>query len=222
MTTLCNPHHFSFIPEQAKRCKLLGVRHCRTSILAGRDDIDSAQTGSCKMAAFPLLILHMLNKDPYHPYVVLTPTREWTSQIADRFDAFGSPMAVRCAFIIGDVDMPKQSLTLVQPHIVVTTTTASLINNGLVSIFDKLPMLNPSDDNVKGEEKKNCKPKIREGKKGQNLGQLIEAATSSSKCQFHPMMIFVSSRKVCELVGENSSNLSTKCVTLCRRSAATR
>ncbi|KAI9989390.1 hypothetical protein PInf_019669 [Phytophthora infestans] len=117
-------------PWLVKRCELLGIRHptpvqahCIPPILAGRDVIGCAQTGSGKTAAFALPILHTLSKDPYGPYaLVLTPTRELAFQIADQFNAFGSSMAVRCAVIVGGVDMLKQSLTLQQrPHIIVAT-----------------------------------------------------------------------------------------------------
>ncbi|KAF4033228.1 Helicase conserved C-terminal domain [Phytophthora infestans] len=117
-------------PWLVKRCELLGIRHptpvqahCIPPILAGRDVIGCAQTGSGKTAAFALPILHTLSKDPYGPYaLVLTPTRELAFQIADQFNAFGSSMAVRCAVVVGGVDMLKQSLTLQQrPHIIVAT-----------------------------------------------------------------------------------------------------
>ena len=49
---------------------------CIPPILAGRDCIGSAQTGSGKTIAFALPILQELAKDPYGIFaVVLTPTR---------------------------------------------------------------------------------------------------------------------------------------------------
>ncbi|KAJ8564322.1 hypothetical protein ON010_g7022 [Phytophthora cinnamomi] len=78
-----------------------------------------------------------------------------------------------------------------------------------------MKMLDPSEDEDEEEEKKkNYKPKIRKGKKDQDLEQLLEAATSSSKRQLRSMMIFVSTCKMCELVGEIGNELGTKCVTL--------
>ncbi|TDH67459.1 hypothetical protein CCR75_005963 [Bremia lactucae] len=117
-------------PWLVKRCELMGIRqptpvqsHCIPPILSGRDVIGCAQTGSGKTAAFALPILHTLSKDPYGPYaLVLTPTRELAFQISEQFNAFGSSMAIRCAVIVGGVDMLKQSLTLQQrPHIIVAT-----------------------------------------------------------------------------------------------------
>lgn len=64
-------------------CSSLGMsmptevqRGCIPAVLAGRDVIGLAQTGSGKTAAFALPILQSLAKDPYGVYAVaLTPTR---------------------------------------------------------------------------------------------------------------------------------------------------
>lgn len=64
-------------------CKSLGMTQptevqqgCIPSILAGRDVIGTAHTGSGKTAAFALPILQKLAQDPYGVYaLVLTPTR---------------------------------------------------------------------------------------------------------------------------------------------------
>lgn len=49
---------------------------CIPPVLAGRDCIGSAQTGSGKTIAFALPILQELSKDPYGIFaLVLTPTR---------------------------------------------------------------------------------------------------------------------------------------------------
>lgn len=117
-------------PWIVKKSELVGIRHptpvqanCIPPILAGRDVIGCAQTGSGKTAAFALPILHTLSKDPYGPFaVVLTPTRELAYQIADQFNVFGSSMGVRSAVIVGGVDMLKQALELQQrPHIIIAT-----------------------------------------------------------------------------------------------------
>jgi hypothetical protein len=51
-------------------------RGCIPAVLAGRDVIGTAQTGSGKTAAFALPILQRLARDPYGVFaLVLTPTR---------------------------------------------------------------------------------------------------------------------------------------------------
>ena len=68
-------------------------------ILAGRDLLGIAQTGTGKTAAFALPILHRLTQAPRQVtrrgcrVLVLSPTRELASQIATMF----VPMAASCA-----------------------------------------------------------------------------------------------------------------------------
>lgn len=93
------------------------------SALLGRDIIGLAQTGSGKTAAFALPILHRLMADPQPYYaVVLAPTRELAIQIAEQFEGLGSVIGVKCAVVVGGVDMMAQSITLSRkPHIIVAT-----------------------------------------------------------------------------------------------------
>src|SRR5580700_7999638 len=66
-------------------------------LLAGRDLLGTAQTGTGKTAAFALPILHhLLRTAPRHSTrrmpvraLVISPTRELASQIADSFQAYG-------------------------------------------------------------------------------------------------------------------------------------
>lgn len=66
-----------------KQCHAVGIKSpteiqqkCIPPILAGRDCIGCAKTGSGKTAAFALPILQKLCEDPYGIFaVVLTPTR---------------------------------------------------------------------------------------------------------------------------------------------------
>lgn len=93
------------------------------SALQGRDIIGLAQTGSGKTAAFALPILHRLMDDPQPYYaVVLAPTRELAIQIAEQFEGLGSVIGVKCAVVVGGVDMMAQAITLSRkPHIIVAT-----------------------------------------------------------------------------------------------------
>lgn len=82
-----------------------------------------AETGSGKTAAFALPILQHLSTDPYGIFaVILTPTRELAVQISEQIAAFGAPIAMRQALIIGGTSMTEQSLALSKlPHIVIAT-----------------------------------------------------------------------------------------------------
>ena len=85
--------------------------------------IGLAQTGSGKTGAFALPILQDL-LDVQKPFfaLVLAPTRELAVQIAEQFEALGSGIGVRCAVLVGGVDMMQQSVAIgKQPHIIVGT-----------------------------------------------------------------------------------------------------
>ncbi|KAH6768716.1 RNA helicase 36 [Perilla frutescens var. frutescens] len=129
------PSHVTFsdlgLAEWAvNTCKELGMKrptpvqhHCIPKILAGQDVMGLAQTGSGKTAAFALPILHRLAEDPYGVFaLVVTPTRELAYQLAEQFRALGSGLGLRCAVVVGGMDMINQSQSLMQrPHVVIAT-----------------------------------------------------------------------------------------------------
>ncbi|MCJ1229872.1 ribosomal RNA processing protein [Toensbergia leucococca] len=91
--------------------------------LAGRDIIGLAETGSGKTAAFALPILQALMDKPQPLFgLVMAPTRELAYQISEAFEALGSQILVRCAVIVGGMEMVPQAIALgKKPHIVVAT-----------------------------------------------------------------------------------------------------
>ncbi|MFL6246072.1 MAG: DEAD/DEAH box helicase [Thermoanaerobaculia bacterium] len=75
-------------------------------VLAGRDLIGIAQTGTGKTAAFVLPILERLSKSApaRHPRaLIVAPTRELAAQIDENVRALGKTMRIRCATIFGGV-----------------------------------------------------------------------------------------------------------------------
>ncbi|KAL0949776.1 hypothetical protein HGRIS_009815 [Hohenbuehelia grisea] len=96
---------------------------CLPPLLAGRDCIGNAKTGSGKTIAFALPILQRLSVDPYGIFaLVLTPTRELAFQIAEQFAVLGGVFSVRTAVIVGGMDMIAQAIELEnRPHVVVAT-----------------------------------------------------------------------------------------------------
>lgn len=91
--------------------------------LSGRDIIGLAETGSGKTAAFALPILQALLDHQQSLFaLVLAPTRELAYQISQQFDALGSLIQVRCAVLVGGMDMVPQAIALAKkPHVVVAT-----------------------------------------------------------------------------------------------------
>jgi len=87
-------------------------------ILAGRDVLGCAQTGTGKTAAFALPILHRLSMTPRPAGVtrprclVLCPTRELATQIADSFRVYGKHAGLRCAAVFGGVGIGPQATAL--------------------------------------------------------------------------------------------------------------
>lgn len=85
--------------------------------------IGLAETGSGKTAAFALPVLQALLDRP-QPYfcVVLAPTRELAAQIGQAFEALGALISLRCAVIVGGLDMVQQAIALgKKPHVIVAT-----------------------------------------------------------------------------------------------------
>ncbi|XP_031566630.1 probable ATP-dependent RNA helicase DDX47 [Actinia tenebrosa] len=91
--------------------------------LQGKDIIGLAETGSGKTGAFALPILQALLDSPQRLFaLILTPTRELAFQISEQFEALGSGIGVKCAVIVGGIDIMSQSLMLAKkPHIIIAT-----------------------------------------------------------------------------------------------------
>ncbi len=88
-------------------------------VLAGRDLLGLAQTGTGKTAAFALPILQRLDasrvaRPGARPTraLILTPTRELASQIGESFAVYGRHLALRNTVIFGGVGMEPQKQTL--------------------------------------------------------------------------------------------------------------
>jgi ATP-dependent RNA helicase DDX47/RRP3 len=91
--------------------------------LSGKDLIGLAETGSGKTAAFALPMLQALLDKPQPLFgLVIAPTRELAYQISQQFEALGSLINVKCAVLVGGMDMVPQAIALgKRPHIVVAT-----------------------------------------------------------------------------------------------------
>ncbi|KAF8468963.1 P-loop containing nucleoside triphosphate hydrolase protein [Kalaharituber pfeilii] len=96
---------------------------CIGPILEGRDCIGGSRTGSGKTVAFAAPILQKWAEDPFGIFaLILTPTRELALQMAEQFNALGSPQNIKLCLLIGGVDMREQAISLAsRPHIVIAT-----------------------------------------------------------------------------------------------------
>jgi ATP-dependent RNA helicase RhlE len=108
------------------------------SILAGRDVLAGAQTGTGKTAAFALPILHRLashttnsTSPARHPIrvLVLTPTRELAAQVEQSFRTYGRHLPVRTTVVYGGVGIQPQVATLRRGVDVLVATPGRLLDH---------------------------------------------------------------------------------------------
>lgn len=112
-------------------------------LLAGRDLLGVAQTGTGKTAAFALPILHDLGQDAGKPSrnrpraLILAPTRELAGQINDSFRGYGRHLDLRSTVIFGGVSARPQIQALARGiHVLVATPgrLLDLMNQGHVRL----------------------------------------------------------------------------------------
>jgi ATP-dependent RNA helicase RhlE len=105
-----------------------------TPILAGRDICGIAQTGTGKTAAFALPILERLGharatRIPGRPRVlVLAPTRELASQVAQSFRNYGAGLRLSIAVIFGGVSQRPQEDVLKRGVDILVATPGRLLD----------------------------------------------------------------------------------------------
>ncbi|HVX93590.1 MAG TPA: DEAD/DEAH box helicase [Polyangia bacterium] len=103
-------------------------------LLAGRDVLGCAQTGTGKTAAFALPILDRLARTPRRAgargprALVLTPTRELALQINEGFSTYGRHVAPKCAVIFGGVGQAPQVEALRRDTDIIVATPGRLID----------------------------------------------------------------------------------------------
>ncbi|QOJ01838.1 MAG: DEAD/DEAH box helicase [Phycisphaeraceae bacterium] len=105
--------------------------------LEGRDILGCAQTGTGKTAAFALPILHRLMRDPMDKSrrgrpparaLVLSPTRELATQIAESFRVYGRGSGITGTVIFGGVGQGSQVRALRAGVDVIVATPGRLLD----------------------------------------------------------------------------------------------
>ena len=97
-------------------------------VLAGRDVIGSAQTGTGKTAAFALPILQRLGRHGALRCLILEPTRELAVQVEEAFRDFGKFTNLRTTVIYGGVGYGRQREDLQRGVDVVMATPGRLLD----------------------------------------------------------------------------------------------
>ncbi len=102
-------------------------------LLAGRDLVGLAQTGTGKTAAFALPVLQRLGEVAQGPRrkircLVLTPTRELAAQVGQSFSTYGRHTGLRATVIFGGVGQSAQVSALRQGVDVLVATPGRLLD----------------------------------------------------------------------------------------------
>jgi ATP-dependent RNA helicase RhlE len=115
-------------------------------ILAGRDLLGCAQTGTGKTAAFAIPMLQLLSKPTaikagQRPIraLILTPTRELAIQIEESFKAYGSSLRLKQLVIFGGVGQQPQTAALERGIDILVATPGRLLdlmNQGYINLKD--------------------------------------------------------------------------------------
>jgi ATP-dependent RNA helicase RhlE len=105
-------------------------------VLAGRDLLAAAQTGTGKTAGFALPLLQRLSAENPHPRgprapraLVLVPTRELAAQVGESFDDYGRHLHQRTILIFGGVSPRPQVDALRQGVDIVVATPGRLLDH---------------------------------------------------------------------------------------------
>jgi ATP-dependent RNA helicase RhlE len=103
-------------------------------VLAGKDLLGVAQTGTGKTAAFALPMLHRLAADRGRLFpracraLILTPTRELAIQIDTSFQTYGRHLQLRTAVIFGGVGQQPQVNAMARGLDILTATPGRLLD----------------------------------------------------------------------------------------------
>lgn len=91
-------------------------------ILAGRDLIGMANTGTGKTAAFLITLINKCYLDKNERVLIVVPTRELAVQIGDEFEIFAKGTDLEMVTLIGGANIKRQTYALRHnPHFVIAT-----------------------------------------------------------------------------------------------------
>ena len=103
-------------------------------ILSKKDVLAAAQTGTGKTAGFTLPLLELLNKNYLKDRksavkaLILTPTRELASQVAQSVEVYGKYLPFKSAVIFGGVGINPQKAILKKGIDIITATPGRLLD----------------------------------------------------------------------------------------------
>lgn len=103
------------------------------AILAGKDMMAAAQTGTGKTAGFTLPLLQLIENKPrvkpkHARVLVLTPTRELAAQVEESVMTYSKFMKISTAVVFGGVNMHRQIMKMKQGVDVLVATPGRLLD----------------------------------------------------------------------------------------------
>jgi len=128
-------NRFGFLPEVVRGTQAMGFveptaiqLRAFPIVLAGKDLIGTAQTGTGKTAAFALPILTLLAKHAGLRCLVLEPTRELAAQVETAFRDYGRFTDLRVGLVHGGVGYGKQRDALKRGLDILVATPGRLLD----------------------------------------------------------------------------------------------
>lgn len=120
-------------------------------VLAGKDVVGIANTGTGKTAAFALPLIHDLIHNMDHQVIIMAPTRELAQQIQEECIVFSRDCGIRTALLIGGASMNIQIRDLrrgpriiigtpgrIKDHLQQRTLNLSKISMAVLDEFDRM------------------------------------------------------------------------------------
>ncbi|OCL97332.1 DEAD/DEAH box helicase [Arcobacter porcinus] len=116
-------------------------------ILAGKDIVGQAHTGTGKTAAFGLPILNKLG-DKAVEALVIVPTRELAMQVSDELYKFGKYLGINTATVYGGQSYSRQLKLIESANIIVATPGRflDLLRNEHINVKPKFVILDEADE----------------------------------------------------------------------------
>lgn len=119
-------------------------------ILAKRDLVGQAQTGTGKTGAFGLPSLHLLQADSAAQMLVMTPTRELAKQVSDELFRYGRHIGIKTAVICGGKGFKNQIEAMQRGVRVIVATPGRMLDllssNRLEGFHPSIVVLDEADE----------------------------------------------------------------------------
>ncbi len=117
-------------------------------ILEGRDMVGQAHTGTGKTGAFALPLLQKMTGKEGVETLVIVPTRELASQVADEFYKFSRNLKIRTATVYGGTSYRRQIEHIANAGVVVATPgrLLDLLSKSKIDIHPKYLVLDEADE----------------------------------------------------------------------------